>query len=177
VNGVSHALDLHDKAMATIAGMTITAGSRYVAMGSSYAAGPQLRPRSPHSPLRAARSDSNYAHLLARRLDLDLTDVSYSGATAAQMIDGRSGRPAQVEAVTAETQLVTLTCGGNDVGYIGRLIMAQFAAAVPVLTAAAAVHQRCGRFLRFALRAASGHFRQVAGRGTSARARGHCRLG
>jgi lysophospholipase L1-like esterase len=102
----------------------IPAGSRYVAMGSSYAAGPQLRPRSPHSPLRAARSNSNYAHLVARRLDLDLADVSYSGATAAQMIDGKSDRPAQIEAVTAETQLVTLTCGGNDVEYIGRLVMA-----------------------------------------------------
>jgi lysophospholipase L1-like esterase len=70
------------------------------------------------------RSSVNYAHLLAERLGLHLTDASRSGETAAQIADGRPGRPAQLEAVTADTRLVTLTCGGNDVGYIPRLTLA-----------------------------------------------------
>ncbi len=67
----------------------------------------------------------NYAHLLADQLELDLTDVTYSGATAAGILDGTDGRasgePPQIEAVTAETALVTITGGGNDVGYVGFL--------------------------------------------------------
>ena len=108
-------------------------GDRYVALGSSFAAGPGLRPRSPGSPRRAGRSSINYAHLLARRLQLDLTDVSYSGATAAQIVDGRPGRPAQLEAVTASTRLVTITCGGNDVGYLPRLMLASLPRPVRML--------------------------------------------
>jgi hypothetical protein len=98
-------------------------GDRYMALGSSFAAGPRLRPRSPGSPRRAMRSSVNYAHLLAERLGLHLTDASWSAETAAQIADGGLGRPAQLEAVTADTRLVTLTCGGNDVGYIPRLTL------------------------------------------------------
>jgi lysophospholipase L1-like esterase len=102
----------------------LSPGDRYVALGSSFAAGPGLRPRSPGSPRHAMRSSINYAHLLADRLGLQLTDVSWSGATAAQIAERLPGRPAQLEAVTADTALVTLTCGGNDVGYIPRLTLA-----------------------------------------------------
>jgi lysophospholipase L1-like esterase len=102
----------------------LSPGDRYVALGSSFAAGPGLRPRSPGSPRHAMRSSINYAHLLADRLGLQLTDVSWSGPTAAQIAERLPGRPAQLEAVTADTALVTLTCGGNDVGYIPRLTRA-----------------------------------------------------
>jgi hypothetical protein len=61
------------------------------------------------------------AHLLADRLGLHLTDVSWSGETAAQIVDGQPGRPAQLDSLTATTELVTLTCSGDDVGYIPRL--------------------------------------------------------
>jgi lysophospholipase L1-like esterase len=97
---------------------------RYVALGSSFAAGPWLGRRVPGSPRRAARSTINYAHLYAAQAGLDLHDVTFSGATAAELLDGqdKAGAP-QIEAVTADTSLVTLTCGGNDVGYIGRLML------------------------------------------------------
>jgi lysophospholipase L1-like esterase len=101
-------------------------GDRYVAMGSSYAAGPGIRPRSPGSPLLAGRSARNYAHLLAGALDLSLTDVTFSGATAVGMTTSRRGGAAQVDAVTSQTRLVTLTCGGNDVGYLPRLTLSSF---------------------------------------------------
>jgi hypothetical protein len=55
------------------------------------------------------RSSVNCAHLLADRLGRQLTGVSWSGETAAQIIDGRPGRPAQLEVVTADTTLVTVT--------------------------------------------------------------------
>jgi lysophospholipase L1-like esterase len=91
-------------------------------MGSSFAAGPLVGRRSPGSPRRAGRSAANYAHLLAARLGLRLVDVSYSGATAAELLDGQDGAgPPQVEAVAADTELVTVTCGGNDIGYVPRL--------------------------------------------------------
>jgi len=105
--------------------MPIPAGSRYVAMGSSFAAGPGLPSRVPGSPRRAGRSTGNYAHLVARALGLDLHDVTFSGATTSD-IPGSSaaGRPAQLDAVTPATSLVTITAGGNDVGYLPRLTLA-----------------------------------------------------
>ena len=103
----------------------IPAGSRYVAMGSSFGAGPGIAPRAPGSPRRACRSASNYAHLVARDLGLDLHDVTYSGATTADILrPSARGQPAQLDAVTRATRLVTLTAGGNDVGYLPRLTLA-----------------------------------------------------
>jgi lysophospholipase L1-like esterase len=103
----------------------IPAGSQYVAMGSSFGAGPGLTPRAPGSPRRAGRSASNYAHLVARALELDLRDVTYSGATTDDILrPSARGPAAQLDAVTAATCLVTLTGGGNDVGYLPRLTLA-----------------------------------------------------
>jgi lysophospholipase L1-like esterase len=103
----------------------IPAGSQYVAMGSSFGAGPGLTPRAPGSPRRAGRSASNYAHLVARALALNLHDVTYSGATTDDILrTSARGQPAQLDAVTAATRLVTLTGGGNDVGYLPRLTLA-----------------------------------------------------
>jgi lysophospholipase L1-like esterase len=103
----------------------IPAGSRYVAMGSSFAAGPGIAARAPASPRRAGRSSGNYAHLVAGALGLDLHDVTYSGATTSDiMAPSAAGQPAQLDAVTPGTRLVTITAGGNDVGYLPRLTLA-----------------------------------------------------
>jgi lysophospholipase L1-like esterase len=108
--------------------MTIVAGSRYVAMGSSAAAGLGIPHRVPGSPRRAGRSTGNYAHRVARALGLDLHDVSFSGATSADLLwPSGYGQPAQLDAVTPATRLVTLTVGGNDVGYVPRLMAASVA--------------------------------------------------
>ena len=104
---------------------SIPAGSQYVAMGSSFGAGPGLTPRAPGSPRRAGRSASNYAHLVARARGLDLSDVTYSGATTDDILrTSARGQRAQLDAVTPATRLVTLTGGGNDVGYLPRLTLA-----------------------------------------------------
>lgn len=105
--------------------LPVPAGSRYVAMGSSFAAGPGITPRVAGSPRRAGRSSGNYAHLVARALGLELHDVTYSGATTSDILQpSAAGQPAQLEAVTPGTRLVTITAGGNDVGFLPRLTLA-----------------------------------------------------
>ena len=102
-------------------------------MGSSFAAGPGLRPRAAGAPLMAGRSQRNYAHLVAARLGLELRDQTYSGATIAQIARRADAprHPAQVDAVDGDTSLVTVTAGGNDVGYIPALIAASLPSWLP----------------------------------------------
>jgi lysophospholipase L1-like esterase len=80
----------------------ISPGSRYVALGSSFAAGPGIDPIV-HAP--AGRSGNNYAHLVATRQD--------------------DAAP-QLDAVTADTALVTITAGGNDLEYVGTFSRGSF---------------------------------------------------
>lgn len=105
--------------------------NRYVALGSSMAAGPGITPRAAGSPRSAGRSARNYPHLVAQALGLDLVDVTYSGATTAHVLteSQREARP-QVDALDGTETLVTVTIGGNDVGYVPLL----FAASLPRLT-------------------------------------------
>jgi hypothetical protein len=95
-------------------------GARYVAMGSSFAAGPGVG-TSDVPVTRCARSAQNYAHLTAQHLGLQLIDVSCSGAATAHITGPWNELPPQIDAVTADTVLVTMTIGGNDVRYIGNL--------------------------------------------------------
>jgi len=98
---------------------------RYVALGSSMAAGPGIRPSADGAPFRAGRSARNYAHLVAERLGLDLVDVTYSGATTANVLtDPQNGAPPQADALDGSEDLVTVTIGGNDAGYVPLLMAA-----------------------------------------------------
>lgn len=97
-------------------------GSRYVSMGSSYAAGPGVGTPDP-AGASCQRSLSNYAHIVAAKQHLNLIDVSCSGAVTDNILShGQHGLPAQIEAVTAETRLVTVLIGGNDIDYVGNLM-------------------------------------------------------
>ena len=94
----------------------------YVALGSSFAAGPGVGDRADGSPFLCGRSADNYAHRLSEALGLSLTDVTCSGATTAHVLDGgQFFQPAQLDAVRASTRLVTVTIGGNDVSLLGNL--------------------------------------------------------
>jgi len=96
---------------------------QYVALGSSYAAGPGIAPVVPDSPPRCARSASNYAHVLAGLRKLSLVDMTCSSATTVDVLHGgQFDLPAQLDAVTPQTQLVTVTIGGNDVFFMANLI-------------------------------------------------------
>lgn len=98
--------------------------ARYVAMGSSYAAGTGINGIKPGTPQRCGRSASNYATLLAGKLGLALDDQTCGGATTAHILDPWNELPPQIEAVNADTRLVTVTIGGNDLGYVMNLYAA-----------------------------------------------------
>jgi lysophospholipase L1-like esterase len=100
---------------------TLPAGADYVAMGSSYAAGAGIGPKQEGSPPRCDRSINNYASSLAKAAGLALKDVSCGGATTAHILAPWNELPAQIDAVTRATRLVTITIGGNDLGYVGTL--------------------------------------------------------
>jgi lysophospholipase L1-like esterase len=98
----------------------------YVALGDSYTAGPLIRwMRS--DPPTCLRSTRNYPAVLAQWLEVDdLVDVSCSGAdtgniTASQSWFGRRA-PAQLSAVTPDSDLVTLGVGGNDADLFSSLV-------------------------------------------------------
>jgi lysophospholipase L1-like esterase len=104
--------------------------SRYVALGSSMAAGPGIWPPDFGAPPPAMRSTNNYPHLVAKKLGLQLVDVTYSGATTANVLrQSQFGARPQVNALDGSEELVTVTIGGNDVGYVPML----FAAGLPRL--------------------------------------------
>ena len=99
-----------------------TAGLAYVAMGSSFAAGPGIPPAESGSPAGCARSANNYANIVARDVGATLTDMSCSGATTANVLtDDQDGQGPQIDGVGTGTQLVTVTIGGNDIDYLGSL--------------------------------------------------------
>jgi lysophospholipase L1-like esterase len=90
---------------------------KYVALGSSYASGPLIPEVADAACLR---STNDYPHLVAARLGLELTDVTCSGATTDHIISIAQGaNPPQIDAVTPDTSIVTVTIGGNDVRYSG----------------------------------------------------------
>ena len=103
-----------------------TAGKTYVALGDSYAAGFGLP--APAKPTRlafpgCAQTSLDYPQRLAARLKLQLTDASCSGATTAdfytpQTVPVGPMPPAQLNVVKAlQPNLVTVTIGGNDLGF------------------------------------------------------------
>ncbi len=97
-------------------------GSQYVAMGSSYAAGFEIKPLEPGAGV-CGRSLIDYPHLVAAKFHLQLSDVSCGGAVTANALNTPQGSaPPQIDAVTAKTRLVTMTIGGNDVGYIATAV-------------------------------------------------------
>jgi lysophospholipase L1-like esterase len=111
--------------VASIAGaLTVGAGGAWAAnwagLGDSYAAGP-LIPNQQLNPLGCLRSDHNFAHLAAATLGRSLADVSCSGAKTDDMTapqDVTLGpNPPQFNALTTDTQVVTLQIGGNDIGF------------------------------------------------------------
>lgn len=105
-------------------------GAHYVAMGSSYAAGARMQPVRQGEPVRCGRSQINYATLLADRLSLDLTDASCDGATSHHLLGPWDELPAQLDALDTGTQLVTITVGGNDLGYMQSMFAASCRAGV-----------------------------------------------
>ncbi|MFE4453292.1 SGNH/GDSL hydrolase family protein [Streptomyces sp. NPDC056796] len=94
------------------------AGSRhkvdYVALGDSYASAPLVPTQVDTTCLR---SSSNYPSLVAQSRSAALTDVTCSGATTADMTAPQGDVAPQFDALDRGTDLVTVTIGGNDIGF------------------------------------------------------------
>lgn len=99
----------------------LKAGSHYVNLGSSFAAGSGIGPASPGGAARCGQSARNYASLLADQLHLSLDDVSCGGARTEHILKPWNEIPPQINAVSDITRLVTVTVGGNDVSYVTNL--------------------------------------------------------
>ena len=115
---------------ATLPSQDLSPGAQYVAMGSSYAAGAGIKPMKVDGPMRCGRSQINYPTLLAEDLSLDLRDASCGGAQTVHLLDAWDELPAQVEAVGPDTDLVTITVGGNDLNFVGSMFAASCRAGV-----------------------------------------------
>ena len=108
----------------------VTSTIDYVAMGDSFSAGPFIATMRT-DPEGCARSRDNYPAFLADWLDVaSYTDVTCSAATTADlyapmtMFNGATTAP-QIDAVSADTDLVTIGMGGNDFGIYDSLITCQ----------------------------------------------------
>ncbi|HJQ05870.1 MAG TPA: GDSL-type esterase/lipase family protein [Nocardioides sp.] len=123
-------------AVAPSSGPTTLSGP-YVALGDSYTAAPHIAGGAvlgaAGQPAGCGRSRRNYPRLVARRLDLTLADESCNGATTADLAGqqqvGSESAPAQLDALTPETALVTLGIGGNDDAIFVHLVSTCFALA------------------------------------------------
>lgn len=118
----------------------LPAWARHVALGSSFAAGTGIGGIKPDTPQRCGRSPVNYATLVSDRLGLTLDDQTCGGATTAHVLGPWNELSAQIDAVNAETRLVTITIGGNDLNFVRNLYMAgcQRPACPPVVAPVAA---------------------------------------
>jgi lysophospholipase L1-like esterase len=97
---------------------------QYVALGSSFAAGAGLGKLQDNSPSLCARSVGGYPQRLARKLRVSSVDMSCGGASTKHLLHGgQFFQGPQVGVIARDTRLVTITVGGNDVGYIGDLSM------------------------------------------------------
>lgn len=133
----------------------VSSGIDYVALGDSFSAGPFIGTMRP-DPEGCARSRDNYPAFLADWLEVSTyTDVTCSAATTADlsspmvMFNGATTGP-QLDAVTAETDLVTLGMGGNDFSIYDTLIRCRAGAAAdcPVATLRADVAKVAGNIAR-----------------------------
>jgi lysophospholipase L1-like esterase len=94
------------------------------ALGSSFAAGPGIPPQINRM---AGRSGNNFAHILASRLGADITDLTVSGATLYNIlfepqVRGKTTFEPQLSELPSDADIVTVTGGGNDIGYIGGIM-------------------------------------------------------
>lgn len=107
-------------------GDPVAEGERYVALGDSYVAGPELG--EVVGPPGCQRTTGNYPHLLADRLGLELVDASCAGATTENLEDEQEvageDAPPQLDALSEDTRLVTLGIGANDDGVFRTSILA-----------------------------------------------------
>jgi hypothetical protein len=116
-----------------LVGLVVVAGSiavvpataaepgNYVSLGDSYTAGPVIPLYA--QPWGCLKSTNNYPNHLAPKIGLTLRDPSCSGAETEDMTQTQGvtpgPNPPQFDSLDANTQVVTLQIGGNDIGFSG----------------------------------------------------------
>lgn len=104
---------------------------QYVAVGDSFTSG------GPIGTLQAdsgpcQRSSRNYPSLVAKELGYALVDVSCGGATTRHVLDGSRAVPTpQVAAVNEQTDVVTVSVGGNDLRIVADVLLTCFRVSRP----------------------------------------------
>lgn len=93
----------------TASAAALPAAAGYVALGDSFAAGVGSRSYRPDDP--CYRSPTSYPAVVAERYQLDLTLAACSGAVTADVVE------AQARSLRSSTRYVTVTIGGNDLGF------------------------------------------------------------
>ncbi|MFI5885683.1 SGNH/GDSL hydrolase family protein [Streptomyces sp. NPDC051554] len=100
--------------------------AKYVAMGDSFSSGegnPSFEAGSATSTDKCHRSPVAYPRLLNSSLNLGaMAFVACSGAKTSNVLhggsaDGAWGESPQIDALSDDTEVVTITIGGNDVGF------------------------------------------------------------
>ncbi|MFD4352708.1 SGNH/GDSL hydrolase family protein [Nocardia sp. NPDC058518] len=109
--------------------------SPYVAMGDSYSAGSGIIPLDPTVTPVCARTTRNYPNLVAKSLGVgSFTDVTCGGAKTEDFYGKQyPSLTPQLDAVTADTKLVTLTIGGNNNDTLIKVISACLSAGAATL--------------------------------------------
>ncbi|MFJ7147468.1 SGNH/GDSL hydrolase family protein [Streptomyces sp. NPDC100445] len=101
-----------------------TAPLKYAALGDSYSAASGVLPVDPTN-LLCLRSTADYPHVIAARTGARLTDVTCGAAQTKDFTGSQyPGVAPQADAVTPDTDLVTLTIGGNDNGTFINAVLA-----------------------------------------------------
>jgi lysophospholipase L1-like esterase len=107
---------------ATAADSSPTRGLNYVALGDSFSSGIGLGASVNGAPAFCERTVDNFPHTIATDLGMTLTDATCSGATTANVIAtplkyGKEVAQPQSQKLTRYTDVVTISIGGNDLGF------------------------------------------------------------
>lgn len=98
---------------------------RYVALGDSYSAASGVLPLDLFAPPECLRSVRNYPHVIAADTGAQLKDVTCGAAETSDFFESQyPGVAPQLNALKQDTQLVTMTIGGNDSGVFIDTILA-----------------------------------------------------
>ncbi|HEX5527677.1 MAG TPA: SGNH/GDSL hydrolase family protein [Solirubrobacterales bacterium] len=107
---------------------------RYVALGDSYSAASGVLPPDPSAPPECLRSLRNYPHVIAAATGAQLRDVTCGAAETSHFFESQwPGVAPQLDALASDTQLVTMTIGGNDSNVFIETVLACGAAGLSTL--------------------------------------------
>lgn len=116
-----------------LAAQAVGSPLRYVALGDSYSAASGVLPLDLSAP-QCLRSVRNYPHVIAAASGAQLNDVTCGAAETGDFFESQyPGVAPQLDAVKQDTQLVTMTIGGNDSGVFINTVLSCGAAGISTL--------------------------------------------